>query len=812
MSGLFVHISSPTGGVVGRKLHIQGSVSGAGSGAVNSVFLTIAGARFNLNAHGRGGCAFVWDGFVPANVGPGQAFSITVEAFGTINVGRIPGEPEPESVDGSASVDLALEYVVPSLTVVPFQVVTTTADATYTLVLRGYFSEGGDPSVYAPQLTYQTQPGVRVPLVYYADASWQVDLPLSPGSYPIAVQAVDAFGSRADFSTTLTVLRYTGPVGGDASVPKTLTGVPTTASVTSWTRLEPQCAKADFQETTSARLFDPLWLMTRQWQVGEFQGEDAGSPVQARVRSTNAMLSRAHYGELSATSTTSRPYNPAKTPLETIVERRRMRPANATDARMLTLAVDAGLQFLRMLEPDPATAKYRAAFLAKYALQPLSVAAAAAADSDTLRFVATMAGRAPDARLLAPACAALAVPANLPDPALAVVAADVDAVRKVAAAWAAAYNGLFTEPDSASDAWVPQRLEYAVSVSARLSAQAPDELTLSASEYGGGRLDWSSFDANTAQKVDSTGDKSFKTLTELTIPAPVSIRGAPAARFWEMEDAKIAYGLLTAGPTDLAHLMMIEYASSYGNDWFVVPVTVPVGSVTRVESLVVTDTFGVRSLLRPMGDPALPPANFSMWQQSTLRAAGAAAQPPVPNRFFLAPTISRSLDGAPLEDVLFMRDEMANLAWAIERSVEGPVETAVSQATAAPALTIAPPAAGAPPRYVLSTVTPPNWIPLMPVQTDASGTVQLRRAATLQTDGSTKPRTAKSEVLRATSVPVIYDEEVPREGVRVTRRRRMSRWIDGSTWVWTGYHNEVGRGEGSAGLRFDQVADKDPGP
>jgi len=197
-------------------------------------------------------------------------------------------------------------------------------------------------------------------------------------------------------------------------------------------------------------------------------------------------------------------------------------------------------------------------------------------------------------------------------------------------------------------------------------------------------------------------------------------------------------------------------------------------------------------------------------RRSTLRVAGASAQPPVPNRFFLAPTISRSLDGAPLEDVLFMRDEMANLAWAIERSVEGPVETAVQQASAIPTPTTPPPAPGAPPRYTLSTVTPPNWVPLMPVQVDATGTVQLRRAASLQTDGSTKPRTAKSEVLRATSVPVIYDEEVPREGVRVTRRRRMSRWIDGSTWVWTGYHHEVGRGEGSAGLRFDQVADKDP--
>ena len=98
--------------------------------------------------------------------------------------------------------------------------------------------------------------------------------------------------------------------------------------------------------------------------------------------------------------------------------------------------------------------------------------------------------------------------------------------------------------------------------------------------------------------------------------------GAPAPRFWEMEDARIAYGLVPVGPTDLAQLLMIEYASSYGNDWFVVPLSLPVGSVTRVDSLVVTDTFGVRSLIRPIGDPDIPPAYFSMWQPALKNRVG----------------------------------------------------------------------------------------------------------------------------------------------------------------------------------------------
>lgn len=103
---------------------------------------------------------------------------------------------------------------------------------------------------------------------------------------------------------------------------------------------------------------------------------------------------------------------------------------------------------------------------------------------------------------------------------------------------------------------------------------------------------------------------------------------------------------------------------------------------------------------------------------------------------------------------------------------------------------------------------PDNWIPLLPVQLDDHGKLvsRLKRGAVLQPDGTNKVHHhAQSEALNALSSLLLYDEEVPREGVHITRRRRMTRWIDGSTWVWTAFRNEVGRGEGSAGLRFDQL-------
>ena len=48
-------------------------------------------------------------------------------------------------------------------------------------------------------------------------------------------------------------------------------------SITYWNRLEPRPRTAIIEEALAARVRDPLWFLTRQWQLGEFRGEDAGS-------------------------------------------------------------------------------------------------------------------------------------------------------------------------------------------------------------------------------------------------------------------------------------------------------------------------------------------------------------------------------------------------------------------------------------------------------------------------------------------------------------------------------------------------------
>ena len=361
-----------------------------------------------------------------------------------------------------------------------------------------------------------------------------------------------------------------------------------------------------------------------------------------------------------------------------------------------------------------------------------------------------------------------------------------------------------------------------MTVAARLSPDPFDERSLTASEFYDGHLDWSSFDLNFHVNTGTLEDRKFKTIVETTIPAPVTFRGAPAARYWEMEDGRIDYGLIGVGPTDLAQMLMIEYASSYGNDWFVVPFDLDVGSLTRVNSLVVTDSFGVQSLLRPIGDRELPNAHWSMFQLAQLRKPGEEPAPnPERNLFFLPPVLGRSLTSAAVEDVLFMRDEMANIAWAIERTIQSPLEQPVALTDTVPKQSDVieadepPPGVDTLPRYQLATTVPYNWIPLLPVQVEHIGPPKvllqrLKRGAMLQPDGTNKIHRAQSRILDFGKDTLLYDEEIPREGIHVTQQYQCARWIDGSTWAWLSNQKAISRGPGSAGLRFDCVEEAVP--
>ena len=69
-----------------------------------------------------------------------------------------------------------------------------------------------------------------------------------------------------------------------------------------WSRLEPLPLSADLGPALQAAIADPCWFLARQWQFAEFQGEDAGTPIDVRVEGEIGTLARFVAGPLDATA------------------------------------------------------------------------------------------------------------------------------------------------------------------------------------------------------------------------------------------------------------------------------------------------------------------------------------------------------------------------------------------------------------------------------------------------------------------------------------------------------------------------------
>jgi len=583
------------------------------------------------------------------------------------------------------------------------------------------------------------------------------------------------------------------------------------------------------QDGLQARLHDPLWLLARQWQFGEFTGDDAGSPAAAHVVMEHGPISRYLPGPLptdpAQAKTNAIDYSPITLPLETMVERE---PISHGGPQNLRRAAEAGLHFFRILETqglEPhAMAVCRNVFLTAYGLHSPTEEERRNIDGESLRFLNVMATRVVDGVKLYAKLAPLRQNGRLEslfdDAPTASIPTNVRArVVQAMTTWLNWSDALFSQPN-VQLSWVKDRLEYAFAVSGNTSE---GEVVLNAPEYLEGRLDWFSFVMNPTVSLGAS--QGVKSETATFLPTPVTFRGMPASRLWEFEDARVNFAKVDANPHDLARLLLVEFSLVYGNDWFVVPVEISVGSLSRVSSLIVTNTFGERMLIphTTKVDGAASPWRMFCLSRDPLVASSAegdAAVSKFQDLFFLPPVLGVGLESAVVEDVLLLRDEMANMAWAVERVVESPIGRPLDrfeafQESRRRQEQATPPAnpngqsqTGASVTYRLGTSVPDYWIPLLPVQDGAS--IRLKRGALPRIEdgrieGILEPQ---GLILDPRHELLLQDEEVPREGARVTRSYQYSRWANGSTHLWIGRRKQPGRGEGSSGLRFDVVEPK----
>ena len=608
-------------------------------------------------------------------------------------------------------------------------------------------------------------------------------------------------------------------------------------SITGFTRLETQPTAISLKTGLQAPLADPLWMLARQWQFNEFQGEDAGTPLKLRFAVEGMAVDAFRSGH--AEDQPWQALNTGAAPIETRVE---AEPVWDTHPR---LRGEAGLQLLRMA-PNAAV---RAALLTAYPLT-LKAPTDPEADEAGLLWHTLFDQRTVDAQALAadllPLLDAAGKLANLP--------AALNGVNIATIAlenWFAWLTDLVFEGAQDNPAWQRNRLEYAF-------ALRGGNVVLKADEYTDGHVDWEDFRAEAAVGADAAPAVMQQFAVAQRHPSPVRYPGMPAERYWEFEDGQVNFAGAEAGVTDLLRISVTEFALSFGNDWFVTPVRLPVGGLYRVTGFEITDSFGVIS-----SAAAFKAVNNTPWTMFQM-SADPNLEGLLDNTMFLPDSLDGVQEGAVLEHTLLARDEMANLAWAIEKKVQGVSGEPLDRDREAKSLAFqqqihfaheldSPQLA-----YRLATPVPANWTPLLPVRTvldlEKPLEIQLERAgmkrfypeASVEVFGvggvddkytefldgldaqvNFVTRLAIDANLRAyvfyprgwllrkdPNAPmdlndklVLEEEEVPRIGASLKRKFQYARSSDGKSWLWIGRSKVAGRGGAASNLRFD-VAEK----
>ena len=375
-----------------------------------------------------------------------------------------------------------------------------------------------------------------------------------------------------------------------------------------------------------------------------------------------------------------------------------------------------------------------------------------------------------------------------------------------------------------------------------------------AKDYSSGQLSWYSFDICS----ESSSNDSGQTERPTAIPTLATYPGAPSKRLWQFEDHKVFLGN-AVGMQAKGNIAMMQYATMYGNDWMLIPLTTELGTYFSVDKIIVTDSFGITSLINKMsGTDDDNNVSFGQrWQMFGNVYNGQRKR--ADSGLFFPPALNQIMEGTPLEEVQLLRDETSNMVWGVETSTyDGcggnidlgmeatQVQTFIDEQNhpklenETPTLEIRKEEDGsihtasnrtADYAYVLQTQVPLNWIPFVPQHPSDSQKqcepfflggrdVVLRRGKMPcffnNEYKAVRPRTQflsqgirkENEADGVKESPlIINEEEVQQVGTRIVKNFQRARWINGKTFNWLGYQTQIKGMQGNSGLLFDSLID-----
>lgn len=577
-----------------------------------------------------------------------------------------------------------------------------------------------------------------------------------------------------------------------------------------WERLLPSPDSQDVAEALRCEIRDPLWLLARQWQLGEFQAEDAGMAASAHVIARTTSPQRFSANGQSAFSL------PIDKPLDALVES--ILPEFDLVLRMETgrkwrqLLVKAGKQtlwekfcqmpLLQFKIPakvfDPDDAELRAIYHEPY--EQSLAALGNARTIDGWKFFKELQTRKASDFL------------SNNDP----------AVDELGEQWNNWVNSRLKahNPDFLSS-WDASRMEYVAKIAAPVSIT--ETAYLDVPEHNGQQMAWHDW-VKGAEKADLNQEPDTRKIQihrKTVLPTSVSFPGMPRSRWWEMEDSTIDLSNIKAQKTDTGLLLLAEFSLLYSNDWLLMPLSLPLGSLSKIQSLRVTDVFGVQTIMQQNQNRA----DWRLFQLSENQLADWMWLPPV--------SVGR-VQSEALEEIKFIREEMSNMVWAVEQTVSDGIGNSLEGSSSAKgleewlrSLAGTPEASPLPDlpvhadyAYAIGNTVPPHWIPFIPFRPNENKPdMLLRRAAMprifegVETATRIRPRTS----LLRNNTPMgepgrldIQEEEIPVTGITLNSYWRRARWLDGATITWLVREKRLGKAYEASGLQFDVLNDTHP--
>ena len=597
-------------------------------------------------------------------------------------------------------------------------------------------------------------------------------------------------------------------------------------------RIEGRTRDADPTEAMRLRVHDPLWMLARQWQMGEFRGNNTGTAMSVRCI--------VRYEDCSSD------------PIEPVTEQ--------INPRIDFLAkIESAVHFLDLMRSSGLNVKEHLPGL----IQSFPIDWNALDDSLVLpdavtsqqehllnrhlqNYVRAYRGKIFDGEALY----------NHLVQGQSFLKGDSEEAETKFKAW---FQKKYKPVSSDSQSWQEADLCYTVETNVAGKQFTGDR-------YQGGRLSWYTFDYNDNQSAGQSQTSSSKSEQVLCLPTPASFAAAPNKRLWQMEDRKVFMGNSVEEPSE-ANSVVMRFATMYSNDWMLFPLKTEIGQYITIERIDVIDSFGQLHTMSGdcrAGNKEQLGEYEEQWQVFVNSTVGDAKRTAI-NGLYYAQQLAATIEGKPVEEIKILRDEIANMVWGVENIVSDgcggtldanlyatQLETIVNERNKAgepvrepdtivfgqdSAPEVEKAASNQAPRakfsYSLQSSVPFNWIPFIPQRLATEDTknspffmggreIILRRGkmpcyifngnkfdlhAVRPKSSIMRPvvtRDKNGNVLKEEPM-VIHEEAVQATGIRLTKNYQRARWIGGKTYQWLGVHKRQSRTEASSGLVFDKL-------